>query len=261
MNPRQRQVTILIVIFLVMAFFPAVIYGQDGGTVRAVGSGLAAPVFEQLAQASNVPVEFNVTGTTAGISSFCAGEASVTLATRPLTQDEEAACTANQVQFVELFLGSNILTLIGNPADAVPQCLTTDVLNSVFAPSSTIDNWALLAGGDSNIPLTVFLPASTTVAYSLLDNLVDGVGLRDLNITTVDSNDSIIESVATTPGALGVISLTPQQNPAVRYFDIDTNISGCHSASAESVENRLYPASNRLLAYINVAQFTFTLAK
>jgi phosphate transport system substrate-binding protein len=101
-----------------------------------------------------------------------AGQADTVLANRPISADEDSACTTAGVDYIELLVGHEVLAFVANPEDAFLQCLTTDQLNSIFAPSAEgqITNWTQVSEDYADTPLTVHTPAETSVTFALLDH-------------------------------------------------------------------------------------------
>lgn len=248
MRPLLSRIGMLILITLVLNALPAA--AQDETDVMVVGSGIVTPVIEALAEEAGVPVTVNVAGTNAGFASFCAGDAAIVAAARPLSAEEQAACDVGGVNFVELPVAYEIVGVIGNAESDFGQCLTTGDLDALFSPSATADNWSQLAPTNADIPLTLYVPAPDTTEYTLLDTLVDGIGTR-ASATTPEG--SIVEAVSTTPGAIGVVDLAAAQAAGddVTIFELNTNAAGCAEPSAENVEARTYDGAYRLFAYVN----------
>ncbi|MCK6578084.1 MAG: substrate-binding domain-containing protein [Anaerolineae bacterium] len=242
----------LILAVLMMALLPALTEAQDDASIRVVGSGLALPVLETIAAQTDIALETSIVGSSAGASEFCGGSADIAVLTRPLNQEEEAACTANGIVFREFLLGHNILTLVANATDPVPQCLTTDDLDVLFAPSATATNWSVIAGDSVDMPVTLFAPSQTSVAYALLDELVTGVELRrDAAVNTLDDTTAILTAVSATPGALGVLVSPAALPEGLRAVELDNGVSGCVTPTVSNVERRIYQAANRLFAYVD----------
>lgn len=252
MSPRQRRVAMLIAALCIMAFPLAFSHAQDNATLRVSGSGLAAPILEQLASQTNTQLDVSITGSNSGISSFCANSSDIAVSTRPLTAEEEYACTANQVDFNEFVLGHNILMVVHGADDALPECLTTTELDAIFAPSSSAADWTAVAGDAYSQTLSLVLPTEDTVAYNLLDAVVNGIGLRSGSaVTTLDDRAAILAAVRTTPGAVAVVTATSEPDEGITAFSIDNGVSGCVQPTADNVERRLYTMANRLFAYVN----------
>ncbi len=241
-------------ILIALLINPIMLFAQPDSAVTVVGSGIPAPLIQAFASAANVKVDLNVTGTDQGFATFCQGKADLTTATRALTKAEETACNQNNVGFLEFVLGYDIMAVIANPATNFGQCLTTDQLNGLFAPSSTVTNWNAIAAGNPDIPLTFFTTANNTTSYTLLDSLVEGVGLRP-DVTTLASGADIVDKVSSTNGALGVVSLPAAlaAGSKVNILQLNTTTEGCAAPSAATVEGRTYSGAYTLYAYANAA--------
>jgi phosphate transport system substrate-binding protein len=235
----QRRVGLLILIVLLI--HPIMLFAQDDSAVTAVGSGIPAPLLQEFATLASVTLNLTVTGTDNGFAAFCRGEADITTATRAISVDEETACAETGVSFLEFVLGYDIMAVIASPSSDFGTCLTTDQLNALFAPSSDSTNWNQVDAENADIPLSFYVPPDNTATFALLDNLVEGVGLRsDVNILPDDT--AITDAVSTTPGAIGVVSLPNAQlaQDSVTILDLSTTSAGCSPPSPETVQGRTY---------------------
>ncbi len=114
------------------------------GSVIVDGSSTVYPITEavaedfQLANAGvQVPVGF--AGTGGGFKKFCAGETDINDASRPIKADDEGeglACTANGIEYVELQVAIDGLTVVVNPANDWATCLTVEELKTIYGPES-----------------------------------------------------------------------------------------------------------------------------
>ncbi len=120
-------------------------------------------------------------------------------------------------------LGYDIMAVIANPSTDFGQCLTSDQLNALFAPSSTATNWDEIGTANADIPLSLFVPPDNTTPFALLDSLVEGVGLRP-DLTSLADDQAVVDAVSSTSGAIGVVSLPdalnrgqPSQHPRPQH--------------------------------------------
>ncbi len=114
------------------------------GTVTIDGSSTVYPITEAVAEefqiANNgvqVPTAFSGTG--GGFKKFCAGETDINDASRPIKADDEGegmACTTNGIEFVELQVAIDGLTVVVNPANTFATCLTVEELAKIYGPDS-----------------------------------------------------------------------------------------------------------------------------
>lgn len=257
MQSLQRRGGLLVLLALLL--LPALLLAQTVEAITVVGSGTVAPLFDALVQASGVSITTDaaVTGSNAGFAQFCQGQADVATASRPISSAETAACDTSSVDYVEILVAHQVLTFVANPAADFLQCLTAANLNSIFAPSAQnqTTNWNQVDVNFPDRPLTVFVPAADSSAFTTLDAVVAGDSLR-ADAEAQISDDAVIAAVSQTEGAIGVVSLTSAQaaGDAVKILQLNTNDTlGCTDPSAQSVENRLYSASSGLFVYANRA--------
>lgn len=229
---------------------------QDAGTVRVDGSAIAAPMVEAVAAEANVPVTFDIAGTTAGVNALCAAVADIALTNRPLSATEESVCASAGVDFYELLLGHAAAAVIINSDSPGPQCLTSTQLNALFAPSASgqITTWQQVDPEADASALSVYLPAEDSLALVLIDQVVEGDGLRT-DATSLASDAEVIARVAADQGAVGVIDFASIAGlpETVRVAMLNTTAAGCVAPVTEGFENRTYSAAQPLFAYVNAS--------
>ena len=82
-------------------------------------------------------------GTGDGFQLFCAGETDISDASRPISDEEIAACEGAGIEYTELAVGIDGLTVATNPANADVECLDVPALYALLGPESEgIDNWS-----------------------------------------------------------------------------------------------------------------------
>jgi phosphate transport system substrate-binding protein len=240
-----------------IALFANGLFAQEEITI--VGSGIAAPIFEAAAETSEVNATINVTGTDRGIESFCQNQADITLATRPFTTDEELNCTTAGVEFLELLAGYNAIAFVSSLDATFNQCLTSDQIRTLLAPSAQgqVNDWSQVNAENPSAPISIIVPNDDTAAYAALDELVEGVGIRgDAQMSSADT-DSIAD-VSANPNALGVVSYisAAAAGESVRTLQLDTGAAGCTTPSLDTIEGREYSGADRLLVYVNSASLS-----
>ncbi|MBL8147314.1 MAG: substrate-binding domain-containing protein, partial [Anaerolineae bacterium] len=248
---RRRAAFAAAAVLVALLGLTAAAGAQDASSVRVAGSAIGAPLVEALGADG---VALNTTGTTAGIASFCAGEADITLANRPLTAEEEAVCAAAGIEFYELLLGHTAAAVIANSASPAPECLDAEQLALVFAPSAAgaITTWQQVVPGAAADPLALIVPEGESLAVTLLDRAVDGDGLR-ADVTTAAGDVAVADAVAATPGAIGVVNASTPLPEGVRALSLNTTAGGCTAPTAVALEARTYSAGEPLLAYVSAA--------
>lgn len=266
MQKVTRRLGLLILLTLILS--PIALYAQeDTSEITVIGSGIVEPLFQALITNSETELtpNINITGTNTGFAQFCAGEADITLATRQLTAQESENCIINSIGSVDFVLGHDIAAFVVHPAADYAECLTNDNLNLLFAPSAqnAITNWNQVfeTGEEDGLdaPLTLIVPDEFNARYAILDSVIEGDGIRN-DVTSLAEDSAILDTVSSTEGAVGVVSLQAALNAgdAVKVLTLDTApiSAGCRTASAQEAEDGLYTPAQQLRIYVNTASLT-----
>src|SRR5829696_5298823 len=122
--------------------------GDVSGNVVVSGSSTVEPISIGVAEAfaeeaPDANVDVDGPGTGDGFELFCAGETDVSDASRPIDAEEIAACQENGVEFIELEVGIDGLSVLTSPANDAVTCLTFADLYALVGPESEgVENWS-----------------------------------------------------------------------------------------------------------------------
>lgn len=250
--------------------------GDLTGSLNISGSSTVEPITSLVAenfQGSNPAVDIAVDGpgSSDGFALFCKGELDISDASRQIKDEEAAICQENGIDYVELAIGQDALTVIGNPSNPL-DCLSFGDLYALFGPESQgIDNWsdandlAAEVGGNGGFPdesLTIVAPGGESGTYgSFIDIVTKSIAdergqdpddtLRPDYQISADDN-VIIDNAEGTEGALGFVGFAYAQNAGgqVKEFTVDGG-SGCVAPSVETVNDGTYPISRLLYIYVS----------
>jgi phosphate transport system substrate-binding protein len=261
--------------------------GGDGaqgltGTISISGSSTVEPISALVAELFNednpdVQIRVDGPGTGDGFELFCAGDTDISDASRPIDDEEIAACEDAGVDYVELEVALDGVTLMTNPANAV-ECLTTGDIYALFGPESEgFTSWAdanALAtevggqGGFADAPLEITAPGEESGTYDAFielsgipDVAVDnGVAEDDAEALRKDyqasPNDNvIIQAIEGSDSALGFVgfAFAETAGEGVKEIAVDAG-GGCVEPSAETIADGSYPLSRSLFIYVNTAR-------
>lgn len=248
--------------------------GEVGGSLTISGSSTVEPITSLVAekfQSQNPDVQIAVDGpgTSDGFELFCNGETDVSDASRAIDEQEVAACEANGISPIEIEVGLDALTVIGNPASAI-ECLNFGDLYALFGPESEgFGTWsdanglAAEVGGNGGFPdaaLTIVAPGDESGTYGsfieiALGDIMEERGseeaLRPDYQISADDN-VIVDNAAGTESGLGFVgfSFAINAGDSVKRFQVDGG-DGCVDPSEENVINGTYPISRSLYIYVN----------
>ncbi|MCU0267356.1 MAG: phosphate ABC transporter substrate-binding protein PstS family protein [Acidimicrobiales bacterium] len=122
--------------------------GSASGEVVISGSSTVQPITSLVAEgfkAENPDVGISVDGpgTGDGFELFCAGETDISNASRPIKDEEAQACADAGIEYVELKVGIDGITVATSPANEAIECLDEQAIYAIVGPESTgFDTWA-----------------------------------------------------------------------------------------------------------------------
>ena len=235
------------------------------GDVTVDGSSTVFPMSQAAAELlrdeePDVKVAVAESGTGGGFERFCAGETDISDASRPIKEDEEVpVCEENGVEFTELQVAVDALTLVVHP-DLEVDCLTTEQLVELWAPGSTITNWNQLDPSFPDQEISLFGPGTDSGTYDYM--AADVIG--DESETTRDDYEAseddnvLVQGVAGTEGATGYFGYTyyEENQDTLKALEIDSG-NGCVAPSAETAQAGEYtPLSRPLFIYVANKNYT-----
>ena len=232
---------------------------QDTDEITAVGSRIVNSLIDELtAGGDNADIDFDTTGTTAGIDRFCNGDIDMVTATRPMTSAEAAICGANDVVHSEFLIAHRIVAFIAHP-DAPLECLDGQTLELALKPTSSnsVTDWSFYAEEQSDLAFSLIIPSDDQIEYVLVDGLVAGDGLRRDVQTYADAAEAVA-LVSETAGALAFLpwdeALADEDSIALLEFGGEA-VGVCVLPSAENVEGGAYGAAQSLYVTVNRNRF------
>jgi phosphate transport system substrate-binding protein len=252
---------------------------SGSSTVEPI-SAAAATVFAD----SNPDVAITVEGpgTGDGFARFCAGETDISDASRPISAEEVASCEESGVEFIELKVAVDGLSVITSAENTAVECLSFVDLYALLGPDATgVTNWADASAladefaatvtdmGAVNTPypdaeLTVTAPGEESGTFDSFVEIViasvgEALGVEDalprLDYTASPNDNVIIEGVAANPTSLGWVGFAfVEENLAtVRPIPVDGG-AGCMEPTAESIASGEYPIARDLYIYVSTSR-------
>jgi phosphate transport system substrate-binding protein len=249
------------------------------GSILVSGSSTVQPITDLVAelfieQAPDVQISVDGPGTSDGFVLFCDGETDVQDASRAISEEEIAACQANGVEYAELEVAFDGITVMTNPASTI-ECLTTADLYALMGPESEgFESWSdanvlarELGGTDSfpDSPLEITAPGEESGTY---DAFLELAGFEDFGVAHGLSEDAaavmrpdyqssandnvILQAIEGTPSALGYVGFAyaEEGGDTVKEVAVDAG-GGCIAPSRETIADGSYPLSRSLHIYVN----------
>ena len=230
------------------------------GSIRIDGSSTVAPLTEAIAEGFNeenpdVNITVGTSGTGGGFEKFCAGETDANDASEAIGEEEIAACRQGGVQYEELQVANDALTVVVNPENPV-TCMTVDQLKSVWEPNSKVSSWSDIQGLEPpyDESLDLYGPGSDSGTFGYFTEAINGEedAIRtDYNDVGEDDN-ATVTGVAGSPGGMGYFgySFFNENQDQLKALEIDDGSGSCVAPSVETVQDGSYkPLSRPLFIY------------
>lgn len=235
--------------------------GELSGTVLIDGSSTVEPVSSAAAELfmsehEGVQVSVGTSGTGGGFEKFCNGETDISDASREIAEDEIAACEANGVDFEQLTVANDALSVVVNPENPV-DCLTTEQLAAIWAPDSTLSSWSEIPGLDVDFdePLELYGPGSDSGTFDYFTEAINGEeGAIRTDYNNIGEDDATgIIGVEGSVGGMFFVGYTyyAENQDRVKALQIDGG-GGCVAPSVETAQDGSYsPLARGLYIYVS----------
>jgi phosphate binding protein len=234
------------------------------GSIEADGSSTVGPLTTaaaELFQEANpdAVVTVGISGTGGGFERFCVGETDVSNASRPIHEDEETegiACANNGIEYTELPIAIDALTVVVNPANDWATCLTVDQLKTIWEPAAEgkITNWNQVDPSFPDVPLVLAGAGTDSGTFDYFTDAINGEeGASRADYTATEDDNVTVQAVAGDEGGLGYFgySYLEENLDSVKAVEVDGG-GGCVAPSPETARDGSYtPLSRPLFIYLN----------
>ena len=254
--------------------------GGVSGSVLVAGSSTVEPISTGVAEAlkaANPDFNYTVTGegTGDGFKRFCTGETDISDGSRKIKDEEAASCAAAGVEYVELQVAFDGITVMTSPDNTAVDCLSFADLYALIGPESTgFAKWSDAQALGTELKSTLTYPdASLDITgpgeeSGTFDSFVELVitktaEAREQDKTTrpdyvASANDNtIIEGITGSASSLGWVgfAFAEENKDKIKELAVSKDAGGeCISPSAETIADGSYPIARSLYIYVNKAK-------
>ncbi len=236
--------------------------GPQSGNVSIDGSATVLPLSKAIAAAfrkSNPSVQFAIalSGTGGGFKKFCAGAIDIEDASRPIRADESEQCKAQHIEYIELPVAFDSLSVVVNAKNTFVDCLTVNELKAIWEPAAEGREvqWNQVRASFPAQPLRLFGPGKASGTFDYFTFAIIGTEGSSRADYTKSEDDTVIEQgVAAEPSALGYFGYAYYQanKEELKLVAVD-NGHGCILPSAQTVADGTYqPLTRPLFIYVNL---------
>ncbi|MGH7828531.1 MAG: PstS family phosphate ABC transporter substrate-binding protein [Candidatus Binatia bacterium] len=257
----KSKLRFLAVVFAALAtWLPGVAAAQ---IVQIDGSSTVFPVTEavaeefQKAKKGKIKVTVGISGTGGGFKKFCRGETDISDASRPISAKEIAACKEAGIQYVELPVAFDALTVVINPKNDWASTMTVADLKKIWEPSAQgkITNWNQVRPNWPNAPLKLFGPGADSGTFEYFTEAIVGKAKSSRGDFTASEDDNVlVQGVSTDRNALGYFGFAyyAENQNKLKAVAIDDGKGKPVMPSSKTVEDGSYqPLGRPIFIYVS----------
>src|SRR5688572_7162011 len=177
--------------------FAATVHAQ---LVKVDGSSTVFPVTEavaedfQKAKKGAVRVTVGISGTGGGFKKFCRGETDVSNASRPILKKEMDDCRAAGIEYYELPVAFDALTVVINPKNSFIKSLTVAELKKLWEPAAQgkVTRWSQINPAWPDQPVKLFGPGADSGTFDYFTEAVVGKSKSSRGDFTASEDDNVL---------------------------------------------------------------------
>ena len=234
--------------------------------IKIDGSSTVYPITEAVAEefqkTSKVKVTVGESGTGGGFKKFCRGETEISDASRPIKQKEIDECKAAGIQFIELPIAYDALTVVVNSKNDWVKSLSVAELNQIWKSGSSIKSWKQVNSAYPDEKMALFGPGTASGTFDYFTEAINGKAQSSRSDYTPSEDDNVlVQGVASNKGGLGYFGYAYYEENKEKLRAIPIVAKGATAAvspSPDTVMNGSYqPLSRPLFIYVNATAAAF----
>ena len=259
MNPRHSLLTAILT-GVSLAWLPALSHAQ--ALIKIDGSSTVFPIAEavaeefQKAKKNTVRVTVGISGTGGGFKKFCRGETDMSNASRPILKKEMDDCKKAGIEYYELPVAYDALTVTVNPANNWIKSMTVAELKKIWEPGAQgkIVKWNQVNPAWPDAPIKLYGAGSDSGTFDYFTEAVVGKSKSSRGDYTASEDDNVlVQGISRDKNALGYFGFAyyAENQNKLKAVAIDDG-KGPVMPSAKSVEDGSYqPLARPIFIYVS----------
>ena len=230
--------------------------------VKIDGSSTVYPIVEavaedfQIAKRGAIRVTVGISGTGGGFKKFCRGELDIVSASRAITALEMEACKKTGVQYIEMPIGIDALTVVVNSRNSWSHTMTVGELKQFWEPAAQgkITSWNQVNAAWPDKPVKLYGPGADSGTFEYFTEAIVGRAKASRGDFTASEDDNVlVQGVASDMYALGFFGFAYyiENRNRVHAVAVDSGNGGV-IPSVQTVEDGSYqPLSRPVFIYVS----------
>ena len=209
----MKKLSLIVSLLGILGFTGRIAQAQ---IVQIDGSSTVFPVTEavaeefQKAKKGKIKVTVGIAGTGGGFKKFCRGETDISDASRPILKQEMESCKGAGIEYIELPIAFDALTVIVNPKNSWSPTMTVAELKKIWEPAAQakITKWNQVRSSWPDAPLKLFGAGADSGTFDYFTEAITGKAKSSRGDFTASEDDNVlVQGVANDVNALGLLRL------------------------------------------------------
>ncbi len=235
---------------------------QLSGNIEIDGSSTVFPVTEAVAEEykavqPDVKPTVGVSGTGGGFKRFCKTETAISDASRPIKDEEAATCKEAGVEYTELKIAFDGLSVIVSKDNDFIDSLTLEELTKIFSAESTAKTWKDVRDSFPAEPIAVFSPGADSGTFDYFnEEILDKKGVRK-DATFSEDDNTLVTGVAGSKNAIAFFGFAYYEANAdkLKLVAIDGG-KGPIEPTFDTIKDGTYaPLSRPIFIYVSKKEY------
>ncbi len=231
------------------------------GSIKIDGSSTVGPITTAVAEefravAKDVRVTVGISGTGGGFKRFSTGELDISDASRPIKKEEMDQSKKNNVEFIELPISFDGLSLVVNKKNTWVEYLTMEDLRAIFGAGRAAKNWSDVRPEWPAKPIKLFSPGTDSGTFDYFkEEVVGKEGKIRADMSVSEDDNVLVRGVEGDEYSLGFFGFAyyVENKEKLKVVPVDAG-KGAITPTHETIENGTYaPFSRPLFIYVNKA--------
>ncbi|MCW4351781.1 PstS family phosphate ABC transporter substrate-binding protein [Hoyosella sp. YIM 151337] len=258
-NTYRRSLLSASAVALALTAVTACSSSQADSLIEVSGSSTVAPITEAIAQDGGFSVSVTAEGTADGFARFCAGETPINNASEAIPgsgqrTDFVAMCAENGVEFIELPIALDALSVVRNEANSFAADMTLTELREVWSPGSAVTRWSDIRPDWPDEPINLYGRPDGSGTFDYFTHFVVGESgeIRE-DYRATDDMSELARWIAEDANALGFMGVGNYLAADEEFRDRISNVAvdGVAPSRSNAQDGSYVPLTRPLFIYVS----------
>lgn len=229
------------------------------GNVKVDGSSTVFPITEAVAEEfgkihPRVRVTVGVSGTGGGFKKYAIGEIDINDASRPIKGKEIKKAKENQVDFIELPVAFDGLSVVVSKENTWVDYLSKEELHMIWKPESRVTHWSDVRPEWPAKPIKLYGPGTDSGTFDYFTEAINGKSqVCRSDFSKSEDDNVLVQGIAGDKHSLGFFGFAyyKENKDKLKIVPIDGG-KGPVAPTEETINNGTYqPLSRPIFIYVN----------